>query len=80
MAPSLTFKPKLTDLCCEGYLDASLQDVVSGDLHRASQLQVLHHQVGRHLREHLLDLMGLMTRRYMDKDSENDAVRGKSRT
>jgi len=57
----LTFNPKLTDLRRERHLDATLQDVVSGDLYGAGQLQILHHQVWGHLREHLLDLMGLMT-------------------
>lgn len=50
----------LTNLCWERNLDASLQDVVSGDLNRAGQLQVLHDEVKGNLREHLLDLMGLM--------------------
>lgn len=43
----------------EGHHDASLQDVVGGDLHRAGQLQVLQHQVVGNLRKHFLDLMGL---------------------
>lgn len=50
----------LTNLCWKRNLDASLQDVVSGDLNRAGQLQILHHKVKGNLREHLLDLMGLM--------------------
>lgn len=50
----------LTNLCWEGNLDASLQDVVGGDLNRAGQLQVLHDEVKGNLREHLLDLMGLL--------------------
>ncbi|TNN66736.1 hypothetical protein EYF80_022978 [Liparis tanakae] len=41
----LTFNPKLTDLRGERHLDATLQDVVSGDLYGAGQLQILHHQV-----------------------------------
>lgn len=57
------FNPRLTDLSRERHLDASLQDVVGSNLHRASQLQVLHYQVGGHLREHLLDLMSLMTKK-----------------
>lgn len=65
----------MTDLCWERHLDASLQDVVSSDLHRASQLQVLHNQVGGHLREHLLDLMGLMTSRYIrNKESNREMI------
>lgn len=51
---------KRTNLCWEGNLDASLQDVVSGDLNRAGQLQILHDEVKGNLREHLLDLMGLV--------------------
>lgn len=47
------------NLCWEGDLDPTLQNVVSGYLNRAGQLQVLHDQVRGHLREHLLDLMGL---------------------
>lgn len=43
----------------KGHLDAALQDVVSGDLHRAGQLQVLQNQMVGHLWEHLLDLMSL---------------------
>lgn len=50
----------LTNLCWERNLDASLQDVVSGDLNRAGQLQILQNEVKGNLREHLLDLMGLM--------------------
>lgn len=67
----LIFNPQLTDLCWERHLDATLQDVVSGDLHRAGQLQVLHHQIGGHLREHLLDLMGLMNRGYIKSEERN---------
>lgn len=52
----------------KGHLDPSLQNVVGGDLDRAGQLQVLHYQVGRHLREHLLNLVGLLIRRYMRKN------------
>lgn len=43
----------------EGHLDPAFQDVVSGDLHRASELQILQHQMVRNLGEHLLYLMGL---------------------
>lgn len=75
----LFFKPQLTDLCWERHLDASLQDVVSGDLHRAGQLQVLHHQVRGHLREHLLDLMGLMNRGDI-KSKRNDLEKNRWRT
>lgn len=74
----LIFNPQLTDLCWERHLDATLQDVVSGDLHRAGQLQVLHHQIGGHLREHLLDLMGLMNRGYIKSEERNGLE--KSRT
>lgn len=69
----------MTDLCRERHLDASLQDVVSGDLHGAGQLQILHHQVGGHLREHLLDLMGLMTTRYIkSKESNREMIERKT--
>lgn len=46
-------------LCWERNLDASLQDVISGNLNGAGQLQILHDEVKGNLREHLLDLMGL---------------------
>lgn len=70
----------MTDLCWERHLDASFQDVVSGDLHRAGQLQVLHHQVRGHLREHLLDLMGLMNREVTQCKNNGEKKSGKKET
>lgn len=67
----------MTNLCWEGDLDTTLQDVVSGYLNRAGQLQVLHDQIWGHLREHLLDLMGLASskerlRKYLDKNTRRE--------
>lgn len=39
------YSQNLTNLCWEGDLDTTLQDVVSGDFNRTGQLQVLHDQV-----------------------------------
>lgn len=58
----LTSGPVGPYLWWKRHLDASFQDVVSGDLYGAGQLQVLHYQIGGYLREHLLDLMGLLIR------------------
>lgn len=65
---------QLTNLCWEWNLDASLQNVVSGDLNRSGQLQVLYDDVKRNLREHLLDLMSLMRtgREHSKADKAND--------
>lgn len=41
------------DLCGERHHDASHQEVVSGDLYRVGQLQVLEHQMVGNPRKHL---------------------------
>lgn len=46
-------------LCWERHLYPALQDVISGDLYRARELQILQDQMIRDLWKHFLDLMGL---------------------
>lgn len=61
----LNMKYGFANLCRERHLDSSFQNVVCSDLNGTGQLQVLNNKVGGHLREHLLNLMGLLNQKHI---------------